>query len=56
MKLAEVFETALDPAAPVGFTAYDGSAAGPEDPVVEADLRESQDVLNVTGGDIGIHV
>ena len=39
MALAEVFEAFAGPEAPVEFTAYDGSATGPEDAPFALHLR-----------------
>jgi cyclopropane-fatty-acyl-phospholipid synthase len=39
VRLAEIFERFVDPAAPVGFRAYDGSTAGPPDADVVIDVR-----------------
>jgi len=39
MTLAEVFERAAGPDAPVGFTAYDGSTAGPADSPIKITVK-----------------
>ena len=39
MLLADIYSKVVDPRAPVGFSAYDGSTAGPADPVAVLEVR-----------------
>ncbi len=56
MRLAEIFTSLIDERARVGFRAYDGSSAGPADPVAVLDLRRPEAVryIATAPGDLGL--
>ena len=56
MRLAEVLEEALGGSSAVGFRAYDGSVAGPADPVGVVEIRSPMALRYVVGspGDLGL--
>src|SRR3954469_8666617 len=56
MNIAEMFETLLANPAPIRFTAYDGSAYGPEDAQFGLDLKNERGLayLVTAPGDLGL--
>ncbi len=56
LTIAQVFETLLARPAPIRFTAYDGSAYGPEDAAVGLDLKNEHGLayLVTAPGDLGM--
>ena len=56
MRLAEVLQEALGGSSAVGFRAYDGSVAGPADPVGVVEIRSPMALRYVVGspGDLGL--
>ena len=55
LSLAEVFESLLARPVPIRFTAYDGSASGPEDAPVGLELKNERGLayLVTAPGDLG---
>lgn len=56
MKIADVFSTLLGPDSPVAVTAYDGSSAGPAEPVatIEVNTPEAVQYIATAPGDLGL--
>ncbi|WP_330227967.1 class I SAM-dependent methyltransferase [Nocardia sp. NBC_00508] len=56
LSIAEVFETLLDGDVPIRLTAYDGSAAGPEDSEFALDIKTPRGInyLATAPGDLGM--
>jgi cyclopropane-fatty-acyl-phospholipid synthase len=56
MLLADIYSKVVDPRAPVGFSAYDGSEAGPSDPVAVLELRRPEALAYIARapGELGL--
>ncbi len=56
MKIADAFEQLIQGPLPLRFTAYDGSASGPEDAPFGLDLRNERGLayLMTAPGDLGL--